>query len=115
MNPTKFTPRQILAAIALAADLPMPTDIHLHGDWVYLSFDRVGDGVAWATAVGATAEPYVNPDGRRYVGAGMGSWNGWKIGIHAVDPVDTLSAAEQAALTDIVDGGEPGTSPEVAR
>lgn len=115
MNPIKYTPRQILAAIALAVDLPVPTDIRFGPDTVYLHFDRVGDGVAWAKAMGATAEPYVNTDGRRYVGAGMGSWHGWKVSIHAVDPVDALGAAEQAALTEIVDDGEPGTSPEVAR
>lgn len=103
--------RAILALIALATDLPMPTGI-----WLYppgevsdeptlaISFATVADGLAWATHLGVSVTPYVGDDGNRYLGhRSADRWHGWRLSLGAHDPAtvaeqDTLSADESAAL-----------------
>src|SRR5688500_9415736 len=69
--------RAMVAAIALAAGVPMPTGVRFYGGpeaaGVSLSFDRLADGQAWSTFLGGQTDTYVYQD-RRYLHAGVIRW-----------------------------------------
>lgn len=104
-EPSRKSPRALLAAIALAVDLPLPININFYDDMVVMGFRTVSDGLAWATHIGAEAKPYINTDGNRYLGAALGGWHGWPVSLNAHDePADPLPADETAALTALAEG-----------
>lgn len=96
--------RYLVAQIVLATDVPMPYRFGVFDEgYVSLTFKSVADAHAWASLVGAKAEPYINKDGNRYAGVGTAPpWNGWRLQINASEPVtpdDPLDEATSAALT----------------
>ena len=83
--------RVMLALVALAVDLPVPTTVAFGGtehDIFCLGFERVADGVAWAAYLGKPATPYVK-DELRYLGhRSVTRWHGWLVQLNAAEPVE---------------------------
>jgi hypothetical protein len=111
------SPRQILAAIALAVDLPMPTNIHLYPNpaamgstvpVVAIDLDTLADGRAWSSHLGGDDAIHVNDaNGRVYLRPGHMRWHGWSVQVHASEdrsePVAVLDADTSALLLGLVD------------
>lgn len=96
----------MLARIALAVDLPVPTEVGWHDDILSLSFARVSDGHAWATYLDPKAEirPHTDKDGTRYLGQRDNIvWQGWQVNLIAYERFapddDVLTSEQKTALT----------------
>jgi hypothetical protein len=106
------TPRQMLALITLATDLPLPKEIRFRSDRISLDLVTIADGVAWCRYLGFNDETRLNPlDGYRYLTYGLGHWHGWGVSLHASEIADrqpeTIADDQTAALTELAEGGEP--------
>ncbi|HEU4425023.1 MAG TPA: hypothetical protein VFR67_21040 [Pilimelia sp.] len=99
-------PRVMLAAIALATDLPVPARISHHDGIWSMSFDRLTDGRAWSERLGGRTET-VTRNGVQYLNEGIIIWRGWSVQLHASTPNDTLDADTRAALNDIASEDTP--------
>lgn len=101
--------RQMLALIALATDLPVPETITFHSGILGLSFPNARDGQTWVRHFNAELRNHVS-DGIRYVGQlGAIDWHGWDVSCSGSEPVtpDTdLDTDQDAALTELAEGGE---------
>lgn len=81
----KRTARAMLATIALATELPLPTAVTFGTNGITMDLATTTDGLAWAGHLGVEAETYLNKDGNRYLRCAYANWHGWSVGLWAVD------------------------------
>lgn len=100
-----YTPRQLLAAIALA-ELPVPSRVSFQqgrdGRPPLLSLDflTVADGERWTVHLDADEAAYLC-SGRRWLGSRGARWHGWTVVFHASDPVLDGGDLDPATVADL--------------
>lgn len=111
-SPERATPRQLLAAIALA-ELPMPESVLIHANGnLTLGFQRLSDGIMWSTHLGVAAGMSTHDGSRWLRTARIPRWHGWLVHLHASedlpDPEEPLDADTTAQLQAVADGDPAG-------
>src|SRR6266571_5133804 len=85
-TPQRREPRAMLALIALATDLPLPTRINFNDGILGLGFDSITEGLPWLAFFGQPQESYVY-QGRRYLkDREINQWHGWHVQLAAAEP-----------------------------
>lgn len=116
----RMSPRALLAAIALAVDLPMPYDVRIDPRLgiLHIQLTTFAAAAVWAQESGSTLEHHMCEGGERHwVGSDqLGRWNDWETDISAFEDLPRpgeLDADTAAALTALV-AGEPAEQPSGA-
>lgn len=111
---TRKPARSMLALVALATDLPMPTSVRFRTNTIdgtpiiEVGLRSIAEGLEWAAHFGITAKPYTYSDKYLYLGAQNTTerWHGWLVDVDAVedvaDPADEITD-ERAALTELAE------------
>src|SRR6266700_8072018 len=85
-TPQRREPRAMLALIALATDLPLPTRINFNDGILGLGFDTIAEGLPWLAFFNQPQETYVY-QGRRYLkDRQINEWHGWHVQLAAAEP-----------------------------
>ena len=85
----RMSPRALLAAIALAVDLPMPYDVRIDPRLgiLHIQLTTFAAAAVWAQESGSTLEHHMCEGGERHwVGSDqLGRWNDWETDISAFE------------------------------